>query len=535
MSPGSEVPVGKMSYPNPSVGEPVPEAEGRAALPAIGLALLLTALATPVLLFTKNTLQPRDIGIVYLVPVLASAVRWGLWPAIAAAILGAAASAFFLYAPFYSLSVADPQDVINLLLFILTAVIISQLASAVRAHAQAADRGRQELGFLYRFSRRLASAAGTSEIFSAIEEQLTAITGCRSFVVPRDAASGALSQGGRGRDIPTGVRAQLDHGARRKGIAGPERLVDPDTGRLWLVREIEGGTVGAVVLVELGESTGLPARQGVSDRVDSVVRDAIGTLSRLDVAKVIGEAQLRAEREALREALIGSVSHGLRTPLASILGSATIMAKAPAVAGDKNLAALAGIIVSEADRLNGDIQRLLDAAKVSQQGVMAHMTWVEPADLVAATLDRLSTALSGHDVSVTYGDGLPLVETDPSLMSQALTQIVENAVRYSPEGSAIRISVTKCDAEVVFAVEDEGIGLACEDGAKILEKFYRGARVRETTRGSGLGLWIANSFVSACNGRLTIASRRDGPGTRAELGLPAASEDRMKVLGNDGD
>ncbi len=285
-----------------------------------------------------------------------------------------------------------------------------------------------------------------------------------------------------------------------------------------------------MLVVDLGlpSEHDLPA---IRQQVDKLLEDAISTLERLDMATALTEAQIRRQSEALREAIVGSVSHGLRTPLASILGSASILADAPAIKGEPRLGALAGIIVAEADRLNGDIQKLLDAATVSSAGVKPHLTWLDPADLVNAAIEHERRDLSEHRVSVNLPPGLPLVEADPLLIVQALSLVLDNAARYSPSGSAIGITVVSRNQEVVISVTDEGIGLGDEERALVFEKFYRGRGVRDTTRGSGLGLWIANAFVTACRGRLGITVRQDHAGTSLTMVLPAASAERMRTLG----
>src|SRR5262249_9397116 len=181
--------------------------------------------------------------------------------------------------------------------------------------------------------------------------------------------------------------------------------------------------------------------------------DATATLERLDLAHALNDARVRSETEALRDALIGSVSHQLRTPLVSILGAATVISRAPGNSGDPRLASLVNILRNEVDRPNHDVQDLLDAALISSKGVRLDCEWVEPADIVNAAVDRRQPLLSGHRVLLDVSDELPLVYVDPILLEQALGQLVDNAVKYSHPGSAITIAArSDCDSNEVAAV-----------------------------------------------------------------------------------
>ena len=183
----------------------------------------------------------------------------------------------------------------------------------------------------------------------------------------------------------------------------------------------------------------------IRERVDAVLADATGMLDRLDLAHALSDARVHSETEALRDALIGSVSHQLRTPLASILGTATVISRAPGNSGDPRLASLAEILRDEVDRLNNGVQDLLDAALISSKGVRMDCEWVELADIVNATVDRRQRLLAGHRVILDTAGELPLIYVDPILLEQALGQIVDNAagihsrVRRSPLPPELRV------------------------------------------------------------------------------------------------
>jgi two-component system sensor histidine kinase KdpD len=229
---------------------------------------------------------------------------------------------------------------------------------------------------------------------------------------------------------------------------------------------------------------------------------------------------MRAETDHLREALIGSVSHELRTPLSSILGATTVLSGAPAVLAEPRLAALANVARDEAERLDNDIQNLLDASRISSEGLRPRLEWAEPADILNAALDRHRTRLADHPVEVELAADLPLAYVDPVLVRQALWQVIDNAAKYSPAGSAIRV-VGRRDNGVALTVSDRGSGLSFAEQTRLGERFFRGGRTAATTTGSGLGVWIAKAFLHANNGSLDIASEGEGRGTTVTIHLPA--------------
>jgi two-component system, OmpR family, sensor histidine kinase KdpD len=331
--------------------------------------------------------------------------------------------------------------------------------------------------------------------------------------------------------LPEPVREAVRDLASAASRSGSRRVPGADGGRIWLLRAFSRkARMPGVLMVELDLGTADDPER-LEAEADALLEEAAASIERLDVATTVAEAEVRRRSEALREAIVGSTSHSLRTPLASIMGAASVLAGAPAVAAEPRLASLAGIIVAEAERLNGDIQKMLDAAVLSGSTLEPAPTWIEVADLVNAVLDARQRELGGHPVQVVYEDNLPLVRADQQLASGALGLVIDNAARYSEAGRPIRIIVGSEGNGVAITVEDEGIGLDPAEAARVFDKFFRGTHVRETTRGTGLGLWIANAFVSASRGRITAAPREDRPGTRVTILLPAATAEQMVELG----
>jgi two-component system sensor histidine kinase KdpD len=290
-------------------------------------------------------------------------------------------------------------------------------------------------------------------------------------------------------------------------------------GRAWLVRPVSVNTADfGVIAVDLGRKT--DNLEDLRTRVVAVINDAASSLERLGLARTIADARMRAETEQFREALIGSVSHELRTPLASILGASTVLSAAPEITANARLESLAAVIHHESERLNVEIQNILDASRISSDGLQVKLEWAEPADFVNAALERCRHRLAKHPVEVNMPDELVLLQIDPVLMERALGQILDNAAKYSPEGSMIDVQGRRETDSFVLTVTDRGAGLDPSDRSLLGQKFFRGKRHAQSTSGLGLGFWIANAFVGANQGTVEAASEGVNNGMAVKIRLP---------------
>jgi len=480
------------------------------------LTLLLVAFTT-VFVFLLVQQGVTHGSVIYLVPVVIAAIRWGLLPALFAAALGTFAAAFFFFPPVYSFEISDPQEVVNLLLYVFCAILVSQLASRLKRQLEVSRQREIDLADLYAFSRRLAVAFDVSDIHAAIEDHLAAVMQRRVLLFapgrerPRRPAS-----------APDAVLRQVAGLSAGTGAFEPDATLTDDRGETWLVRAVAPKKPDyGIVAVNLGQ-TSKEGHAALRSRLDAVLADATATLERLGVAHAITEARMRAQTDQLREALIGSVSHELRTPLASILGAATVLASAPALQKEPALQDLAQGVRDEAERLNNDIQNLLDATRISSDGVRAHFEWADPADILHSALDRCRNRLAHRKLALDLPQDLPLIRVDPILVQQALVQILDNAVKYSPAASEIAVKVRSADGHLTLSVRDQGAGLTEAEQARMWDRFARGERHTGTISGSGLGLWIASAFIAANEGTITAQSDGPGRGTLVAIGLPVA-------------
>jgi two-component system sensor histidine kinase KdpD len=497
-------------------------------LRGIALALLMVAATTIVAYGLIKLIGVRRGSVIYLMPVLLAGWHLGLLPALTAAVAGVLWSGYFFFAPFYSYFLARPSEILNLSLFMVVAVVTSHLANSMKKQTELARRRENEMSDLYAFSRRVAAAPSAAEIFRAIEEHLANLV--RRKIVLFGAGSEGAQSSPFDSAVPEAVRNAI---AEVQGGKKLTTTAEDANGNIWFIRRVSERTPDfGVVAIDLGS---VPARQikDIRQRVDDALSDAAATLERLDVARALNEAKMRSETELLREALIGSVSHELRTPLASILGATTVLAKAPTITNNERLASLAGVIRDEAERLNNEIQNLLDATRITRSQVKPRMEWTEPADIINSALERRRRRLAGHVISIDMDSNLPFIYVDPVLVEQAFVQIVDNAAKYSPAGSTITINARRNGPGIVLSVHDTGAGLTAEETKRIGERFFRGERLAATAPGSGLGLWIANAFVLANGGKIEAKSPGADQGTTVFIHLPLAKDAPQHEVGPD--
>jgi two-component system, OmpR family, sensor histidine kinase KdpD len=486
------------------------------AVPLVGPVVLIGAM-TVVLGAVSGVVNLQHVSSVYLIAVLISAARWGILSAIISAVGGVVASAFFFYAPIYNLHVSNPQRILDLVLFICVAIVTGHLGERARAHIKTVKANEEEMRSLYAFSRRLAVASTGSDILAAVRDHLSSVLHQRVLLCdPRGEIGGPQSLHGRG-TLPDAVWTAVS--ASRAGEA-TALCVDDATGSAWLVRALSRDNIAlGVVVIDVGRHP-VEVLQSIRKRVDTVLTDATATLERLDVARALDQAEARSIREDYRAALLESVSHELRTPLASILGAASVLTSQTGPQ-DERLAGLTTLIHDEAERLDNDIQNLLDASRISSDGLRAHLGWADSADLVNAAVERVRPRLPLHRVDVRVSDELPLVRTDPVLVEQALRQIIGNAVKYSPPDSKISVMASEEEGRVAIRVIDNGMGFTAQEKPNLFERFYRSPRHQGTAPGFGLGLWIARAFVDVCGGEVSVESEGPGRGTTATILLPA--------------
>jgi two-component system sensor histidine kinase KdpD len=493
------------------------------ALRGIALTLILVATTTALIMAIQSMTRLTHGSVFYLIPVAVAAMRWGIIAATIASVCGAIAASYFFYPPLRSIAITEPQEIVNLSVFMFVAIVISHLATRLKHEASNARQREVDMRDLYDFSRRLAVAFDVSDIHAAIEDHLVA-------VMQRDVVLFAAARNPSGLKvtrrsataIPPEVYAAVETLAGGNSDDGTGIIARAVGQQVWLVQAVSAKNLDfGVIAINLGRDS-RERTDNLRVRVSAVLGDATATLERLGVAQAINEATMRSQTEQLRDALIGSVSHELRTPLASIMGAATVISAAPAIAGEPQLKTLVNGVHDEAVRLNNDIQNLLDASRISSDGVHPHKEWADPADIIHSAVDRCRRRFGSRKIVFSLASDLPLVHVDPVLVQQALVQIFDNAAKYSPTTSEIEVAAQTSGERLAITVSDKGTGLTGDEKTKMWNRFFRGERHVATTSGSGLGLWIASAFIVANDGVITATSAGLDRGARVSIELPVA-------------
>jgi two-component system sensor histidine kinase KdpD len=481
--------------------------------PAIA-SVSLAAVATLVLLALASQLPRVNlVSIIYLIPVIIAATRWGLLAAVIAALAGALGADLLFYPPIFSLQIRDTKNLADLIVFLIAAVVTSNLAGRLKQERDNLDRRNNDLSELYELSRRLTACFTVADLVAAIEEHLSRVLRHPVVVVEADQLqAGADPAGNSG--IPSEVRREA---AALAVHAQTSQAVYPVTGQIWLIEIVVLATAKFVVFVYLGRNPPTSV-EGASRRIRAAIQEAAATLTRVDVAGAIEEARLRFQTDRLKDALIGNVSHELRTPLAAILGSITVLDRTAIVNGDAQVRSLVDTVHDQASRLDTEIQKLLDAARIAAGAARPAPDWTDPADIVQTAIRSKARVLAAHQLNVVIDPNLPLIKLDSRLIEQAIAQVLENAAKYSPDGSSIAVSAKLERDYLVFSVEDQGIGLSAEELNRIGRRSFRSGR--HPVPGSGLGLWVANAFIAASGGTLQVTSPGPGLGTKISIRLP---------------
>jgi K+-sensing histidine kinase KdpD len=487
---------------------------------------LSVSLISAVLLPLDSTIAANLVPIAYLIPVIFAATRWGIWPATLAAVAGMVEADFFFFAPIYSFRVENPQEAIDLLLFLVVALVSSNLASRLRRETETLRRRETEIQHLYEFSRLLAACFTVSDLISAIQKHLSRTLGQKAVFFP--AGINNHLEPPESDSVPKQVQERVASMTATRGIP-PDTMVDEATKDVWLLGAVYSKTtVHGLVAVKLGGGSG-KAVEIKTRRATAVLEEVSLTFQRLDIEKAMEDARLHLQAQLLRDAFHGTLSHELCTPLAAIRGSASVLDSMPFIREHGRVLSLVDAISDEAADLDGFIRNLLNATRVTEGGVNAHLEWTDPRDIVTAALKRRARRLAAHRIETEFADDLPLVKVDSGLIEEACGQLLENAAKYSPSGSTISIRIRDERGCAVLSISDQGVGITPDEHQQLGRKSFRSRRHQAAIPGSGLGFWIASTFVKANGGTIDIFSRGQGQGTTASIVLPGAPTESSEL------
>jgi K+-sensing histidine kinase KdpD len=492
---------------------------------AVSMSVALVLGVTAGLFVVSDSIPPSLIPLIYMLPVVLAATQWGIAAGLVAALAGAAAADFFFYPPFYSFWLESGQDAILLLVYLLVGVVISNLAARLKSEARTSNRREKAITELHAFSQGLATCLTSRDLIFAVQDYLSNTLGYRAVLL-----ASAPDDNGLRADNAT-VPEQVNREAARLVEANAQQgsiVIEPLVHRAWLVKIIVPQILGySAIAIELGYGSGALIRT-VANHVEAMLEQATVTLKHLKAKEAIEQATINYRTKMLHEALVAGVSHELRSPITSIMGSCSVLDKMPAIVDDRDCRGLVEAIHDQASQLDGHIRDLLDVTRISANGVHPQLLWTDPTDIVAAAVKQKQRRLAAHRVVLDLHGDPPLVHVDTVLVEQALGQLLDNAAKYSPAGSEIRVFSRCGEGHLDLSVTDRGDGLTAEERDTLGKRCYRGER-HAAGPGSGLGLWIANSFIVANGGCLFAESEGLNRGTTITLRLPTVSQELSEL------
>lgn len=482
------------------------------------LATVFVICALGVGMLLQQVLDVRNIALVFLMAVLASAVSSGLWPALFASVLSASAFNFFFLPPYYTLDIGEPESVVALAFFLVVAVIASNLTARVQRQAASARARARATEDLYLFSKKLAGTGTLDDVLWATAYQIASMLKLRVVVLLPEGDTIAVKAG----YPPDDTLADADIAAARwawehNRPAGRGADTLPGARRLYLPLRTSRRAIGVIGLDNDKQGPLLtPEEQRL---FEALADQAAVAIERIELVADADRAKLAAEADRLRSALLTSISHDLKTPLAGIMGAAGTLRDFGASLPGEGRAELLSTVVDESERLNRFIANLLDMTKIESGAMEPGYAWIDVGDVVGAALRRAAKMTAAHKTEVDIPE-LPMLRLDPVLFEQVLFNLLDNAAKYAPVGSTIRIQSWRDERFVVLQVMDEGPGIPAADLERVFDIFYRVQKGDHVRAGTGLGLSICRGFVDAMGGTIKASNRTDRSGAVFTIRLP---------------
>lgn len=498
------------------------------------VAAILTGIAAAIGFFFDRQIDLPNISMIFIPVVLYSAIRHGLLPALWTTLLSTVAYNFFFLEPLYTLDIENPQNVVSLVFLLLVAVIASQLAAQSRAQAEAARRQAASTAALYGFSRKIAGIGNMDDLLWAVAHQIALMLKAHVVLLLPETSPGGDDLTVRVGYPPEDELDEADLAAAkwswsRGQVAGRSSDTLPGAKRLFLPLRTERGLVGVMGLDrppgDRGESTLLSPDE--RRLLDALADQAAVAIERITLAAGIDEARVTGETERLRAALLTSISHDLKTPLASIIGSITSLRKFWPSFEEATRDGLLATVQDEAERLSRFVSNVLDMTRLEAKSVTPQLFPADVAEMLGIVAGDVRRALPSLRLSVEAPAALPPALMDAHLFRQAMFNLLDNAAKYAPADSAVRILARSTAQGVAIEVLDEGPGIPPGDLERIFDKFFRIQAGDRRRAGTGLGLSICKGFVAAMGGTIVAENRTDGPGALFRVTLAAAPQDHV--------
>ncbi len=506
----------------PDDDAPASSARSMPVLRELAYASLLAALAVLAGMGLERGLGFRDQSLLFLTAVLFAAVRTRLSVAAYAAVLCFLAYDFFFFHPRYSLYIAAGQGVATVAIFLLAALVCGRLASRLHEQVLLLGAAKARTEALQMLGQQLTGAVDEADVGRVATARLSAALGGDAAFLPYDEASRRL---GAAQTFPG--RIELDRVTRTAAEACLDDIADIDAGHAtrldfgWWCFPLAAGerALGAVLFRFTDPLPTIPAE--VAGLAQAMARGVAQALARIRLAGELEAARFAAETERLRAALLSSVSHDLRSPLSTIIGSAESLRLYQDQLSREDRATLAGDILGEGLRLDRYIQNLLDMTRLEHGGLAIEREWVGLDEVFGMVLPRLRRQFPDLPVTLQLPSPPPLLHVQPALVEQAFFNILENGARFSPPGAGLAVVALREGARWRIDVADRGPGIAEAERAQVFERFYSVERGDRRPAGTGLGLTICQGIIAAHGGSVEALAGEDGIGTRLRVWLPA--------------
>jgi two-component system sensor histidine kinase KdpD len=453
--------------------------------------------------------EQSNLAMIFLLGVALIASRFGRGPSIFASVLGVLVFDFFFVTPYHSFAVSDTQYLITLGAMLAVAMLISNLTANVRSQAKVAAHRERRAAMLYAMSKDLAAAASEGEIVRTAVRHIYVEFGSKNVILFPDAHGRIVYP--QEESIPESLRqadlsvAQwvFDHNE----LAGQGTTTLPGAKAVYFPIDDGSTVLGVLALNPVNlRRVFLPEQQKLLATFLRLIAQALARLRFADQAKKVA---LQIETEGLRNSLLSSISHDLRTPLATIVGSASTLAEDTGSLKPEDRKELSRAIHDEARRMSNLVSNILDMARLDAGMIRLRKEWYPVEEIIGTVLTRFGKQTAGREVKVTLPPGIPLIYCDAVMIEQVLSNLLENALRYTPPGSPLEIAAEISPEWVEISLADRGPGIPEGLENRLFEKFYR---VRDETAqsGVGLGLPICRAIVAVHGGSIRGHNRPGG-------------------------
>ena len=453
--------------------------------------------------------NPTTVALTLLLFILLLAAEWGLRYAVVISVVATALYNFFFLPPIHTFTITDPQNWLALLAFLVTAIVASRLSERARDEASEARARQREVEALFRLSRELLDTESVSSLVTSIPAAVASVTGATSAL----------------------LYLVEDERLYQAGIKRVSEIELPHFHQL--ATSLSGVT-------EDGDELQIPIHTGVRPKgllilrgavLSQVTAEAIGglisiSIDRSQAVESIARNEAARESERLRTLIIDSITHELRTPLTSIKGAATALLDGDIKSEERH--ELLTIIDEESDRLNRLVSEAVEMAQLDAQQVQMHFEAVDLRSVIDAARKSYSWVEEQHALQVDVPENLR-VRADGGMMEKVVSNLLENAAKYSKPGSPITISAEETSGKILLSIADQGAGIDPSEQALIFERFYRGRSQALGTSGTGMGLAISRAIIDAHGGSIGVTSQ-PGRGSVFTLTMPKAElSDRARL------